>query len=269
VDVSRAKILAGLLIGICAVSTAAILIKLCDAPSIMIATYRLGLASLMLVPFALHQRGYQKIATRHWPSLILSGAFLSFHFATWIASLKYTSVASSVVIVSTNPVFCALISHFLLKDRISKALAWGIVLSVAGTLIICHDDLIFSRTALYGDLLALMGAMFGAGYFLLGNRIRKHSDLISYIFPVYGVCALLLVFLSIVFHVPFTGYSARTYVFLLLLAVVPQLIGHSCFNWALRYLSAPLVALVILGEPVLSTIFAWLILGEKLTSGKP
>jgi drug/metabolite transporter (DMT)-like permease len=261
-------ILIGLLVGILAVSTAAIFIKLCDAPSLMIATYRLGLASLMLLPLALHQQRYQRITRSRWPSLILSGTFLSFHFATWIASLKYTSVASSVVIVSTNPVFCALISHFLLKDRISKALTWGIVLSVVGTLIVCHNDLRLSKISLYGDVLALMGALFGAGYFLLGNRIRKQTDLISYIFPVYGVCALMLVLFSVAFRVPFTGYSVRTYLFLLLLAVVPQLIGHTCFNWALRYLSAPLVALVILGEPVLSTFFAWLILGETLTWGK-
>jgi drug/metabolite transporter (DMT)-like permease len=267
-DVSRARILVGLLVGIFAVSTAAIFIKLCDAPSLMIATYRLGLASLMLLPFGLHHRRYQRIAKPNWPYLFFSGAFLALHFATWIASLKYTSVASSVVIVSTNPVFCALISHFLLRDKISAPLAWGIGLAVAGTIIICFNDLTFSKASLYGDLLALMGALFAAGYFLLGSRIRKGSDLFSYIFPVYTVSAILLVFFSVVLRVSFTGYSPRTYLFVLLLAVVPQLIGHSCFNWALRYLSAPIVALVILGEPLLSTLFAWFILSEKLSWGK-
>ena len=267
-DVSRVRILAGLLVGIFAVSTAAIFIKLCDAPSLMIATYRLGLASLMLLPFGLHRRRYQRIAKPNWPFLFFSGVFLALHFATWIASFKYTSVASSVVIVSTNPVFCALFSHFLLRDKISAPLAWGIGLAMVGTIIVCFNDLTFSKTLLYGDTLALMGALFGAGYFLVGSKIRRGSDLFSYIFPVYSVSAILLLAFSVVSRIPFTGYSAKTYLFLLLLAVVPQLIGHSCFNWALRYLSAPVVALVILGEPLLSTLFAWLILSEKLSWGK-
>ena len=112
VDVSRTRILVGLVIGIFCVSTAAIFIKLCDAPSLMIATYRLTLASLILTPYALHERRYRRINRENWPLLAASGVFLCLHFVTWIASLKYTSVASSVVLVTTMPVFCALISHF-------------------------------------------------------------------------------------------------------------------------------------------------------------
>ena len=265
---SRVKIIAVLLVGIFCVSTAAILIKLCEAPFLIIATYRLTFASLILVPFAVHQKRYQRIRRDNWPYLALSGTFLSLHFAAWIASLKYTSVASSVVIVATSPVFCALTAHFFLKDRISRPLAWGIILSIAGTLVICFHDLTLSKTSLLGDVLALLGAIFAAGYLLLGSRLRRQGDLFSYIFPVYGVSALLLILSSLAFRVPFTGYSTVTYFFFLVLAIVPQLIGHSSFNWALRYLPASLVALVILGEPVLSTIFAWLILGERLTWGK-
>ena len=220
------------------------------------------------MPFAVHQKRYQRIRRDNWPYLVLSGTFLSLHFAAWIASLKYTSVASSVVIVATSPVFCALTAHFFLKDRISRPLAWGIILSIAGTLVICFHDLTLSKTSLLGDVLALLGAIFAAGYLLLGSRLRRQGDLFSYIFPVYGVSALLLILSSLAFRVPFTGYSTVTYFFFLVLAIVPQLIGHSSFNWALRYLPASLVALVILGEPVLSTIFAWLILGERLTWGK-
>jgi drug/metabolite transporter (DMT)-like permease len=268
VDVSRTRILVGLVIGISCVSTAAIFIKLCDAPSLMIATYRLALASLILTPYAFHERRYRRINRENWPLLAASGVFLCLHFVTWIASLKYTSVASSVVLVTTMPVFCALISHFFLGDRITGPLAWGIALAMAGTVTICFDDLSISRTSLYGDMLALLGAIFGAGYLLVGKRIRKESDLFSYIFPVYGVSALLLVLFSLAFHVPFTGYNQTTYLLFLMLAIVPQLLGHSSFNWALRYLSASLVGLVTLGEPVLSTLLAWLILGESLTFGK-
>jgi drug/metabolite transporter (DMT)-like permease len=267
VEISRLRILCGLSVGIVSVSTAAIFIKLCDAPSLMIATYRLAIASLILTPFAIHQRRYKRIRKEDWPSLTLSGGFLCIHFATWIASLRYTSVASSVVLVATMPVFCGLISHFLLKERISKPLVWGIGLAITGTIIVCFQDLTRSTASLYGDILALLGAVFGAGYLIIGRRVRKEADLLSYIFPVYGVSALLLVLLSLVFRVSFTGYTAETYLLFLLLAVVPQLIGHSSFNWALRYLSASPVALVILGEPVLSTFFAWLFLKENLTGG--
>jgi drug/metabolite transporter (DMT)-like permease len=268
VEVSRGKILAALLVGICSISTAAIFIKLCDAPFLMIATYRLGLASLILVPLALHRKRYQRIHPRSWPYLIASGIFLSLHFVVWIASLKYTSVASSVVIVAMNPLFCALISHFFLRDRISKPLAWGIVLSMVGTVIICFHDLSVSKSSLYGDLLALLGAIFAAAYFLVGSRARREADLFSYIFPVYGISAVLLVLFSLAFRIPFTGYPSKTYALFLMLAIIPQLIGHSSFNYALRYLTAPLVALMILGEPVLSTAFASLLLGERLTSAK-
>lgn len=267
-EILKARIILGLLLGIFCVSTASIFIKLCEAPSLIIATYRLGLASLILSPLALHQKRYQRITKENWPYLIFSGAFLALHFATWIASLKYTSVASSVVIVATSPIFCALISHFFLREKVSRPLVWAIVLAVAGTITICFHDLTLSKDSFRGDILALLGAIFGAGYFLIGRKIRKQSDLFSYIFPVYGVSALLLIVFSLTFQVPFTGYSAQAYLLFLLLAIVPQLIGHSSFNWALRYLSASLVALAILGEPVLSSVFAWLILAEKLTSGK-
>ncbi len=267
-DVSKVKILFGLLLGIFCVSTAAIFIKLCEAPPLVIATYRLGLASLILTPFALHQKRFRRVRKENWPYLISSGVFLALHFATWIASVKYTSVASSVVIVSTSPIFCALISHFFLKDRISKPIAWGILLSLAGTLTISLHDLTLSKDSFRGDILALVGAICAAGYFLIGRKVRQESDLFSYIFPVYGVSALLLILLSLAFQLSFTGYHIEVYLLFFALAIVPQLIGHSSFNWALRYLSASLVALVILGEPVLSTAFAWLILGEKLTWAK-
>jgi drug/metabolite transporter (DMT)-like permease len=252
-------------IGIIAISTASIFIKLCDAPALVIAAYRMTLASLLLLPFA----GYKKI----WQSwngfelrwLILSGIFLAFHFAFWIASLKFTSVASSVVLVSTNPLFVGLGAWLFFKESLRTNLILGIVLSVLGSGLISFGDVALSKEALMGDGLALLGAITASGYLLLGRKMRKGQDLLSYIFPVYSAAAIVLIILSIGFQKPFFGYSPTTYLFLFLLALIPQLIGHTTFNWALKYLPASLVAIAILGEPIGSTILAFFILGEGLT----
>ena len=257
-----------LFIGIIAISTASIFIKLCDAPAIMISTYRMVLASLILMPWA----GYQKV-WRGWEKkdvawLIFSGIFLSLHFASWIASLKYTSVASSVVLVTTHPIFVGIGSWVFFKERLGLNLILGIGLSVIGSGLISYGDMALSKEALMGDGLALLGALAASGYFLVGRKMRRNQDLIAYIFPVYSTAGLVLIVLSFSFRQPFFGYSPTTYLFFLLLAIVPQLIGHTTFNWALKYLPASMVAITILGEPIGSTILAYFVLGEGLTFWK-
>jgi drug/metabolite transporter (DMT)-like permease len=263
-----ASLLLMLPIGIIAVSTASIFIKLCDAPALIIATYRMVFASLMLMPYAFYKktgRGWER-SDLGW--LILSGVFLSLHFTFWITSLKYTSVASSVVLVSTHPIFVGLGASFLLKERLGINLVLGIALSVLGSGLISYGDMTLSKEALMGDGLALLGALAASGYFLVGRKMRKSQDLLSYIFPVYSTAALVLILLSFLFQEKFLGYSAPTYLYLFLLALIPQLIGHTTFNWALKYLPASMVTITILGEPVGSTILAYFILGEGLTPWK-
>jgi len=255
-------------IGILAASTASIFIKLCDAPALIIATYRMVFASLVLIPFALHKKKAREWGKKDMGWLLLSGLFLSLHFAFWIASLKYTSVASSVVLVTTHPVFVGIGSHFLLREHLRWNLIAGIVLSVLGSSLIGYGDMATSKEAFMGDGLALLGAIMASGYFLVGRKMRKGQDLLSYIFPVYSTAALVLIVFSLLFQQPFFGYSPTTYLFLILLALIPQLIGHTTFNWALKYLPASMVAVTILGEPVGSTILAYFILGEGLTAWK-
>jgi drug/metabolite transporter (DMT)-like permease len=125
-----------------------------------------------------------------------------------------------------------------------------------------------SKEALMGDGLALLGALAASGYFLVGRKMRKNQNLLAYIFPVYSTAGLILIIFSVSFQKPFFGYSSPTYLFLFLLAIVPQLIGHTTFNWALKYLPASIVAITILGEPIGSTILAYFILGEGLTLWK-
>ena len=263
-----ASLLLILPVGIIAVSTASIFIKLCDAPALIIATYRMVFASLMLMPYAFYKktgRGWER-SDLGW--LILSGVFLSLHFTFWITSLKYTSVASSVVLVTTHPIFVGLGASFLLKERLGINLVLGITLSVLGSGLIGYGDMTLSKEALMGDGLALLGALAASGYFLVGRKMRKSQDLLSYIFPVYSTAALVLILLSFLFQEKFLGYSATTYLYLFLLALIPQLIGHTTFNWALKYLPASMVSITILGEPVGSTILAYFILSEGLTPSK-
>jgi drug/metabolite transporter (DMT)-like permease len=255
-------------IGIIAISTASIFIKLCDAPALIIAAYRMMLASTVLMPFACYKktwRGWKKDETG-W--FLGAGLFLSLHFAFWIASLKYTSVASSVVLVTTHPIFVGIGSWLLLKERVGMDLVLGIALSVLGSGLISYGDMSLSKEALMGDGLALLGAFAASGYLLVGRKMRKDQELFSYIFPVYSTAGLILILLSLIFQKSFWGYSPSTYLFLFLLALIPQLIGHTSFNWALKYLPASMVAVVILGEPIGSTILAYFILGEGLTIWK-
>jgi len=252
-------------IGIIAVSTASIFIKLCDAPALIIATYRMVFASLMLIPFAGSQKIWKGWSRSDIEWMILSGILLSLHFASWIASLKYTSVASSVVLVSTHPIFVGIGSWLFLKERLALNLILGIALSFFGSGLISYGDRTLSKEALIGDGLALVGAITASGYFLIGRKMRRNRDLLSYIFPVYSTAGLALIIFAIVFQKSFFGYSSSTYLFLFLLALIPQLIGHTTFNWALRYLPASMVSITILGEPIGSTLLAYFVLGEKLT----
>ena len=255
-------------IGIIAISTASTFIKLCDAPALIIAAYRMMLASLVLMPYACYEktwRGWERNELG-WP--LLSGLFLSLHFAFWIASLKYTSVASSVVLVTTHPIFVGIGGWLFLKERLGLNLIFGFALSVLGSGLISYGDMSPSKEVLMGDGLALLGAIAASGYLLVGRKMRKDRNLISYILPVYSTAGLILILLGLIFQKPFFGYSSSTYFYLFLLALVPQLIGHTTFNWALRYLPASVVAITILGEPIGSTILAYFILGEGLTVWK-
>ncbi len=257
-----------ILIAIVAISTASVFIKLCDAPALIIAAYRMGLVSLLLLPYAGY-RGIWKGWRRQdicW--LALSGLFLGFHFAFWIASLKYTSVASSVVLVTSHPVLVGLGASLFLDESLRRNLILGIVLSVSGSVVIGYGDMAISQKALMGDVLALLGAISASGYLLVGRKMRKDQNLIAYIFPVYSTAALVLIFLCLILRQPFFGYSPSTYLWLVLLAVIPQLIGHTIFNWALKYLPAAMIAITILGETIGSTALAYLILGEGLTLWK-
>ncbi len=243
-----------LLGGILAVSTSSIFIvwaQNAGAPSIVIAAFRLTLATLVLAPFALTRYGSQlrQLKRKEWLLALLSGFFLALHFSVWITSLQYASVASSVVLVSTTPLWVALLSPLVLHERAGKATYIGLVLALLGGTVISLSDActwqagsvicpstvtFFGGTAFLGDFLALSGAWMAAGYMLVGRKLRAQMDLIPYIFVVYGMAAILLIgFMAGLRESPL-GLSPIIYLWLVLLALVPQLLGHSIFNWSLK-----------------------------------
>jgi drug/metabolite transporter (DMT)-like permease len=188
---------------------------------------------------------------------------LAVHFAAWITSLALTSVAASVVLVTTSPLFVGLIAHLFLKEPISRPLALGMLLALVGSVIIGVDDVEVGTHRLTGDLLALVGALAAAGYFLVGRRLRAGLSLLGYVFPVYGTAALVLMVVALIAGVPLMGYAPSTWGWLLLLALIPQIVGHSSLNWALRHLPVTYVSLSVLGEPIGSTLLAWWVLNER------
>jgi drug/metabolite transporter (DMT)-like permease len=205
---------------------------------------------------------WASLAPRDRRLLAGAGLALACHFATWIGSLRLTSVASSVALVTTQPVWVALLARAFLGERVGRRAAVGIGLAVAGGIAVAGGDFSASPRALLGDLLALAGAVFAAVYIVVGRHARAGLSLGGYVGAVYPLAAVALLSMALAAGSPLSGYSGRTWTALALLGLVPQLLGHSLLNWALRWLSAPLVAVSILAEPVVSTLLAIPVLGE-------
>lgn len=252
--------------GVLAVSTGAILARLAEAPALVIAAYRVGLASVLLAPVAWWQTRHElRSLSRHdYLLAMLAGLCLALHFATWIASLDYTSVATSVVLVNTNPLWVGLLTPLVSQERISWLTRLGIVVSVAGGVIIGAGDLALGGQAWWGDGLALLGGLCAALYLLLGRALRRQLSLLAYVMLCYSSAAVFLWAMVLALGLPITGFSGQTYTMFLAMAVVPQLIGHSSYNWALKWFSASLIAVSLLGEPIGSTMLAYILLGEGL-----
>ncbi len=259
-----------LISGVLAVSTGAIFARLADAPALVIAAYRVGLAVLVLTPIAWWQvRDELKALSRRDLLLgLLSGFFLAMHFATWISSLEYTSIANSVVLVNTNPLWVAVFTPFITRERIRNATLAGVTLSVIGGIIIGAGDFALGPEALYGDGLALLGSICAAVYLLLGRTLRRKLSLLAYIQICYGCAAAVLWAIVLIAGLPVAGFGTSTVAAFWAMALIPQLIGHTSYNWSLRWFSASMVAVSLLGEPIGATILARLIFGEAVTLSK-
>ncbi|MGH8679214.1 MAG: DMT family transporter [Burkholderiales bacterium] len=260
--------------GVAVVSTASILIRYAQAEaasSAAIAAGRLAIAAIVLAPLAWSRAGAEltRLSRRDLALCAVSGVFLALHFWTWIASLEYTSVASSTALVTTNPIWVALTSAWLLNERPNPRQVAGIILTLAGTALIfaAASAATQARPApLLGNTLALVGALAATGYLLLGRALRSRVGLLAYIWLAYSFAALVLLVAAFASGENLGSLNARAWFLILALALGPQLLGHTAFNWALRRLSATFVAISILGEPVGSALLAWWLLGEHFTA---
>ncbi len=254
-----------LALGVVSVSFAAIFIRLADAPPLVIAAYRLSLAALLIGPVAwIRSRAeLRRLIKNNLAMTLLSGAFLALHFVLWITSLSYTTVASSVVLVTTSPIFVAIASHFLFHEKLSRRAILGMVICLVGAVVIGYGDWRIGSEAFLGDVLAFLGTLSVVGYLLIGRRLRQNTGLLSYSCLVYSSAALFLLLAVFTLNYRLFGYSATTYVMFALLALVPQILGHLSINWALGFVPATMVAIAVLGEPVGATALAFVILNES------
>ncbi len=269
-------------IGIAAVSTASLFIRFAQeyASSITIAAFRLGLAALILLPYTLlkHRKELKSLTRSDFKLALLAGFLLAIHFASWITSLEYTSVASSVVLVTTTPLWVALLAPLFLGEKTPRIAFIGMIIALLGGAVIAIVDVcvwmpgeisclsgvknLGSKTLL-GDFLAIVGAIAGASYLMIGRHLRRKISLTPYVFLVFSASAIFLIMAMFVFEGVPPLYPGKVYLWLLLLAIIPQLLGHSIFNWSLKYLPTGYVSVNLLGEPIGSTILAYFFLNEK------
>ncbi len=254
-----------IVVAVVGVSFASIFIRWSESPALVKATYRMGLASLILLPVAIGRfwGEIRNLSTREVLTMAGVGVALAIHFATWIRSLDFTSVTSSVILVNGHPILVALASHYLMGERVPRLAAFGILLGLSGVLIIALGDA-DEAGGLLGDLLALAGGSMTAVYILSGRRIRQRVSLIPYVFVVYSASAVVLTLTTLTFGVSLVPAQElqRELLLFLGLALVSTILGHTLYNWSLRYVKAPIVSTSLLGEPVGASLLAILFLAE-------
>jgi drug/metabolite transporter (DMT)-like permease len=246
------------------VSFGAILVRLAAAPPLAVSFYRVALASLILLPFAAGdaRRSWSALGPKQRWLLLASGGALALHFATWIASLSYTTVASSVLLVNTAPLFAIVFSRLFLHEKPSPTVLAAIPVAFTGAGLIAFGDWTGSPGSLLGNGLAVAGAVAVAVYQVIGRGLRDALPLNAYVLGVWATAALALAGMARGFGVPLGGYPKTTWLLFVALAVVPTIGGHGLVNKSLRSLSAPTVGLFLLGEPVIASLLAWLIFRE-------
>jgi drug/metabolite transporter (DMT)-like permease len=250
-------------IAVAAISTSAPLVRAADAPTLAIAFWRnaLALPLLVVLVMARHRAEWRSLATRERRLAALAGLFLAAHFATWVPSLSFTSVASSVALVSTQPIWAALIARAR-GEHVPRAVWTGIGLAVAGAVVLSGVDLSIAPRALLGDALALAGGVLAAAYVTVGADVRRTVSTTTYATICYAVAAITLLAVCLVGSQQLTGYEGSTWLAIAGIVVGPQLLGHTVVNHVLRTTSATLVSVAILGEIVGATVLAAIFFDE-------
>ncbi len=250
-------------IAILAVSMAAIFVRLTNAPALVVAAYRLSFATLFLLPISIRALARAKPNKENILWSVFAGALLALHFATWISSLYFTSVAASVSIVATTPLWVTLFNWWIYGKSPSFMVLLGVLVAISGGALIGFGDFGTGSRPLLGDLLSLVGAIAAAAYLLIGRHVQKHGvALNAYVAMAYGSAAVVLLPLPYLFSLRYYPYDLKTVFFLILLALIPQMVGHTGINFAMKNLDPTIVSTTILLEPVLSTIFAMILFAE-------
>ena len=253
-------------IGVISVSLSAIFVKLSSAESAVIAFYRMLFSVLIMSPvFLLKYKSELKLLQkRDWIFSIVAGVFLAFHFILWFESLNYTSVASSTVLVTLQPIFAFVGTYLFFKEKVAFQSIVAVIVAISGSLLISWGDFRISGAALYGDGLALIACAFITGYLLFGQDVRKRLSLMTYTMVVYSVSTITLFFYVLFMGQSFGPYESNDWLLFVMLAIVPNLLGHTLFNWSLKWVSTNTISIAILFEPVGAAILAFFIFNEKL-----
>ena len=252
-----------LFISVVSVSFAAIFIVSCDAPALSIAFYRLLFTTVLILPFVLLYKKIRKeILNLPRKTLLIMfgiGVILAAHFALWITSLEHTSVASSVILVTAHPLLVGPVSHFFLRERLSFVNSLGIVLSVSGVIILIYGNYGFASglDTIEGNILAILGGVAAGLYILGGRKLRKTVSIGSYAFVVYAIGTIILFIICLTFNAPVINLSLRDYGIIFLMAIVAGIFGHTLYNWSLEHIRASVASVVLLGEPIGSSLLAF------------
>jgi drug/metabolite transporter (DMT)-like permease len=246
--------------GVLAASVSAILVRYAtDAEPFAISFWRCVGGAGILLPFA--TKGLRRMEPRQFKVPILAGVFLAAHFLTWLTSLELTSIASSVLLVTTTPVWTALIARFVFKESFRKAVWIGILVALAGTAIVSGGGG-WSGSSIKGDVLALLGGITVGGYAIGGEIARRELGILEYAVVTYAAAGILVFFICVAANVPLWGYDAQTWWAIVGLIVGPQLLGHTVINFVLGDLDATTVSVAIMAEPIIATGLAFLIFDE-------
>lgn len=258
-----------LFIGVFALSTSAIFVRLADAPSAIIAFYRLFFTALMLLPFLVFNKSakseLKSLSKKDWLIGALSGVFLSMHYVLWFESLRFTSVASSTVIVTLQPLFSIVGGFFIFKERIGKKAIFGSFIAIVGCMIIGWGDFQISSEALFGDILAFVAAGIITAYFFVGQHLRKRLSAIPYSLIGYVSSSIFLAIYAYMQGASFVDYSPKTWQMFIGLAFVATILGQFIFNWLLKWLSTTVISMSIMGETIGAVVLSYFILNEAIT----
>lgn len=259
-----------IIIGVFSVALSAIFVKMTSADSGVTAFYRMLFSIIIMSPvfFLKYTHEIKKLSKRDWTFASIAGVFLAFHFILWFESLNYTSVASSTVLVTLQPLFAFAGTYFFFKEKLSVKTLLSGAIAILGSVLIGYGDFKVSGSALFGDILALIACALITAYLLFGQDVRKRLSLVTYTFVVYGISTITLFFYIVFKGESFGPYPASEWMWFLLLAIIPNLFGHTLFNWALKWVSTNVISIAILFEPIGAAILAYFILGEYLTASQ-